>query len=127
MSSQLKRLCQLLYEERLGYSTLLQFLRRLQYLAEEGNLEDLVYHIFLQCLPAKYFNILVAEGEEVPIEKLADDMADLVSQSTALILSMQTPERVTSLDRILEGIKELEVRMSSVRELCGQKIDIAFK
>ena len=51
-----------------------------------GNQEDIVCHIFLQHFPAEYHNILVAKVEK--LSTMADNMADLASQSTALILSV---------------------------------------
>ena len=59
----------------------------------------------------------MAEGEKAPIKKLAsmaDNMTELISLSTVLILSVETPKKASSLDRIIEGIKDLEVRMTSV-------------
>ena len=72
----------------------------------------------------EYHNILAGEGEEAPIVKLvtlADNIADLASQSAASILSMQTPERASFSDSTLERIKKLEVRMASVESHLDKK------
>ena len=112
MSQQKKKLSQLPHEERLGDSTPSKFLRRLQRLAGEDKEDGLIRHIFFQRLPAEYHNILAALGAETPIEKfpnIADNIADLTSHSTVASSNERTPELADSMDKILQGLRKLDV------------------
>ena len=62
----------------------------------------------------EYHNILGKKAHIKKLTTMTDNMADLVSHSMALIMSVQTSVRPRLLDRILEGIKELEAQMASV-------------
>ena len=125
LTSQQKKLSQLLHEETLGDSTPLQFLRRLQQLAGENHEDGLIHHIFLERLPAEYRNILAAVAPEALIEKLtniADNIADLNSLSTASISNVRTSELTDSVDKILEGLRKLEGRMAQVEGNLDKRI-----
>ena len=71
----------------------------------------------MERLPAEYRNVLAVVGPEAPIEKLAnitDNIADLTSHSTASISNVRTSELADLMDKVLEGLRRLEVRMAPV-------------
>ena len=118
-ASRQKRLSQLLHEQRLGDSTPSPFSEKSSMFSWRGKLRE---------SSTPYFSPACSNGisrqwggaYKKKLASMENNMADLISQAAVSILSMQTPERTTSLDRILEGVRKLEVRKAS-KESCLKK------